>query len=102
MSYRKTRRSQETLAKMRAGRDAARMERPAPDYPTPLPDLRRRLVIEDFDFGHRVHVMEFYRASRVDCYRVVVDGKPWKERIGWSRALAGLRKSLPRVGALPE
>lgn len=99
MPYRKTKRSKEALARMKAGKDAARISRPAPDYPAPLPELRRRLVIEDFDFVHRVHVMEFYRTNRVDCYRVVADGVEWKERIGWSRILAGLRKSMPRVGA---
>lgn len=76
------------------------MAAPAPDYPVTLPDLRRRIVIEDFDFGHQVHVLELYRCDRVDCYRVVADGKEWKQRIGWSRILAGLRKSLPRVGAV--
>ncbi len=99
MAFRKTRRSIETLARMKAGKDSARMERPAPDYPAVLPDLRRRIVIEDFDFGHSVHVMEFYRTNRIDCFRVVVDGKEWKRRIGFSAALAGLRKSMPRVGA---
>lgn len=99
MTYRKTRRSKETLAKMRAGKDHARMARPAPDYPPDLPDLRRRLIVEDYDFGLQVHVLEFYRTKRRDCYRVMVDGALWNPRIGWSRALAGLRKSLPRVGA---
>lgn len=99
MDYRKTRRSKETLARMRAGKDAARMARPAPDYLPALPDLRRRIVITDFDFGECVHTLDLYRTSRVDCYRVHVDGKPWKARIGWSKILEGLRKSLPRVGA---
>lgn len=97
--YRKTRRSKETLAKMQAGRARTKMERPAPDYPPALPDLRRRIVITDYDFGERVHTLDLYRTSRVDCYRVHVDGKPWKARIGWSKILEGLRKSLPRLGA---
>jgi len=89
-----------TWAQIRRARDATRMDGPAPDYPQPLPELRRRIVIEDFDFERRVHVLEFFRTNRVDCYKVVADGKVWKERIGWSQALAGLRKSLPRVGAI--
>lgn len=100
MAYRKTRRSKETLARMQAGKAAARMERPAPEYPPMLPELRRRIVITDYDFGERVHTLDLYRTSRVDCYRVHVDGKPWKARIGWSKILEGLRKSLPRVGAI--
>lgn len=99
MAYRKTKRSRETLARMRAGKDRARMARPAPDHPHQLPDLRRRLIIEDFDFGHTVHVLDFYKSNRIDCFRVVVDGREWKPKIGWSKALAGLRKSLPRIGS---
>lgn len=100
MAYRKTKRSIETLARMRAGKDAARMDRPAPEYPQQLPDLRRRIVVENFDFGHEAHVLEFFKSDRIDCFRVVVDGREWKRRIGFSKALAGLRESMPRVGAV--
>lgn len=99
MAYRKTRRSKETLTRMRAGKDAARTARPAPVHPAILPELRRRIIITDYDFGERVHTLDLYRTGRVDCYRVHVDGLPWKNRIGWSKILEGLRKSLPRVGA---
>jgi hypothetical protein len=75
------------------------MAGPAPDYPIVLPGLRREIIIIDHDFGERVHRLALYKTSRIDCYRVEVDGRPWKERIGWSQILAGLRKSLPRVGA---
>ena len=100
MAYRKTKRSIETLAKMRAGRDRARMDSPALDYPSTLPELRRQIIIRDFDFGEKIHTLDLYRTNRVDCYRVVVDGAEWKRRIGWSQILVGLRKSLPRVGAI--
>lgn len=99
MTYRKTRRSKETLARMQAGRARARMERPEREYSPELPELRRRIVITDYDFGERTHTLDLYRTNRIDCYRVHVDGKPWKARIGWSKILEGLRKSLPRVGA---
>jgi len=100
--YRLTRKAEAQRAKLAAMRrwsDAERMALPPPDYTPELPALRRRIVIEDFDFGHRVHVMELYKTDRIDCYRVVADGKPWKERIGWSQILAGLRKSMPRVSS---
>ena len=87
------------LAAMQRGKAAARMARQAPDYLPELPDLRRRIVIEDWDFSHKIHVLELHRTNRRDCYRVTVDGQPWKDRIGWSAILAGLRKSMPRVGA---
>ena len=102
MTYRltnKAKRQREKLSAMRRGRERARLDGPAPDYPAALPDLRRRIVVEDWDFGHSVHVLELHRTNRVDCYRVIADGVEWKERIGWSKILAGLRKSLPRVGA---
>jgi hypothetical protein len=101
--YRLTKKAEaqrDRLAAMRRGRERTRLESPAPGYPVALPDLRRRIVIENFDFAHEVHVMEFFRTDRIDCFRVVVDGKEWKRRIGFSQALAGLRKSMPRVGAV--
>ena len=102
MTYRLTKKAtqqHQRLVAMRAGRERARIAGPAPDYPHALPDLRRRIVIESFDFGHEIHVLEFFRTNRIDCFRVVVDGQEWKRRIGFSKALAGLRKSMPRVCA---
>ena len=99
MPYRVTKRSAETLAKMRQARAAKRIEGQAPDYPSILPELRRRIVVTDYDFGEVTHTLDLYRTSRIDCYRVHVDGVPWKARMGWSQILASLRKSLPRVEA---
>lgn len=96
----KAKKQRETLAEIRRGRERARIEGPVPDYPAPLPDLRRQIIIRDFDFGEKIHTLDLYRTNRVDCYRVVADGTEWKYRVGWSKILAGLRKSLPRVGAL--
>jgi hypothetical protein len=102
MTYRLTKKAeaqQARLAAMRRGADARRMDSPAPEYPAALPELRRQIIIRDFDFGEKIHTLDLYRTDRVDCYRVVADGVEWKERIGWSKILAGLRKSMPRVGA---
>ena len=87
------------LARMRNAKALKRESGPAPDYPRELPELRKRIVIHDYDFGEVVHTLDLYRTDRIDCFAVHVDGKPWEERIGMSRILAGLRKSMPRVGA---
>lgn len=97
MTYRVTKKRREQLAQMRAAKAKKREAGELPERTPQLPELRRRLVIEDFDYGHQIHVMEFFRTNRIDCFRVVVDGVEWKKSIGWSRALAGLRKSMPRV-----
>ena len=100
--YRLTKKAEaqrQKLEAMRRGRERARMAQPLEERAPELPDLRRRIVVEDFDFGHQVHVLELHRTNRVDCYRVVADGIEWKKRIGWSAILAGLRKSMPRVVA---
>jgi hypothetical protein len=45
--YRRTRKyDAQRLEAMRLGKDRARMERPAPDYPATLPDLRMRITLE--------------------------------------------------------
>ena len=97
MTYRVTKKRRNQLAMMRAAKGRKREAGPAPDYPPQLPELRRRIVIIDYDFGEKVHTLDLYRTNRIDMYRVHVDGQPWKDRMGWSRILTGLRKSLPRV-----
>lgn len=63
-----------------------------------LPLLRRELTVIDHDSGQPItHTLHLYRTNRIDQYRAVADGKPWRDRIGWSRILAGLRKSLQRL-----
>lgn len=81
---------------MQAGRDDARMQRPAPDYPAPLPELRMRITVERFDgAAPEVHVFELKRSRRIDQYRVEVDGQPWRTA-GLAAVLEGLRKAVPR------
>ncbi len=98
MAYRRTKRySAERLRAMKAGKDAARLARPAPDYPPPLPDLRMRITVERFDCGEPTrHVFELRRSRRIDQYRVEVDGQPWAT-CGLSLVLEGLRKATPRM-----
>lgn len=85
------------LEAMRRGKDRARIERSAPGRAPDLPELRREVIVIDYDSGQPVtHTLHLYRTRRVDTYRVEADGKPWK-CCGWSVALAGLRKSYQRV-----
>jgi len=98
MTYRRTRKySAERLRAMQAGRDRARMARPAPDYPPELPDLRMRITVERFDVGTSTrHVFDLRRSRRIDQYRVEVDGVTWRV-CGLSGVLEGLRKATPRM-----
>ena len=104
MAYRRSPRYQERIKRrvlaMQAGRERARMERPAPARWDP-PDLRRRVIIEDYDTGtaQRV-VIDMHATSRIDSYRVVIDGKPQPGRLGWSRILDRVRKAMPRKCSL--
>ncbi len=97
MAYRTTKRQHERLAAMRAAKERRRLAGDPVERVPELPHLRRRIIIIDYDHGRQVHCMDLYRSDRIDCYDVEVDGKPWRQRIGWSRILEGLRKSLPRV-----
>ena len=66
--------------------------------PQSIPELRRIIEITDYDSGEPItHKLELYKTDRIDCYKVLVDGKLWKMRIGWSNILAGIRKALPRL-----
>ena len=86
------------LEAMRRGKDRARMAREPKGRMPDLPDLRRTIVITDYDTGQPVvHRIDLHRCGRVDQYRAVADGKPWMPRIGWSRVLALLRKAYQRL-----
>lgn len=104
MVYRKTEKSIRNAAicaRMRAGKARKRVEGESPDYPAPIPELRRTIIIIDYDNGlYDQHQIDLYKTPRIDQYRAVVDGKEWKKRIGFSAVLAGIRKSMPRVRAI--
>lgn len=103
MSYRSpTKRQRDDQARrleaMRRGKDRARMAREPRGRMPELPLLRREVIVIDFDSGVPVtHTLHLYRCGRIDQYRAEADGKPWKDRIGWSRVLAGLRKAYQRL-----
>lgn len=81
---------------MREGKARARMER---EYVAPWepPELRRRLIVEDYDTGEvKRTVIDMHRTSRIDCYRVTVNDIPQAGRPGWSRVLDMLRRAMPR------
>ena len=95
-----SRKFNERLARARAERQRRRLEAPAPEYPPGPPELRRRIVVEDFDLGEVVrHEVRLYRSRRVDCYVVEVDGKRLPGRMGRARALEMIRKAFVRVRA---
>ena len=100
MAYHKRKTYSKKLKKMREAKERKRLDSEPPEYPRELPDLRRRIIIIDYDFGEVVHVLDLYKTERIDQYRVVADSKEWKKRAGWARVLEGLRKSLPRVLSL--
>ena len=71
-----------------------------PKKPKPastIPDLRRRLIIEDYDTGAvRRTVFDLHATTRIDSYYVTIDGKPQEGRLGWSRILDRVRLAMPR------
>ena len=83
---------------MVASKARIRLSAPPPEYhdcaDTSSPV--RRITVEDCIIGTSHTLTLYISPMRVDQFRVEVDGKPWKDRIGWSRILAGIRKSQPR------
>jgi len=83
----------------RRAKERKRLQGDAPDYPVMLPEIRRRIIIIDYDFGEVRHEIVLHKTNRVDCYQAIIDGNVWKERIGWTKLLEGVRKSFIRVDA---
>ena len=98
--YRNTARSKKIAKKfqnMRNKRAAIRLNDRRTDHS--IPELRRTVIVIDWDFGRTINRMDFYKNDdRIDCYDVETNGKPWKQKIGWSRSLEWLRKAYPRIG----
>lgn len=100
MAYRRSERYQRRIRAMREGKARARMEREPVERWQP-PDLRRRLIVEDYDSGEVARtVIDMHRTPRIDSYRVVIDGKPQAGRLGWSRILDRVRIAMPRKCSL--
>lgn len=79
-------------------RNEKRLAEPPPDYPLKLPELRRKIIITDYDFGEPItHEILLYRTNRVDCYQVCVDGQKLAGRFGWARVLEKIRKAFIRI-----
>ena len=56
-----------------------------PDYPLPVPNLRRIVIVIDFDFGKKiVKFFKFYRTNRIDTYRIVDEDGAYV-KAGWAR-----------------
>jgi len=73
-------------------------EGPPPQYPYEPPEIRRRIIVEDYDFGRTVrHEFVLLKSNRIDCYRVAVEGKLLSGRIGWARVLEMVRKAFLRA-----
>ena len=73
------------------------MARPAQGRMPALPQLRRELIVIDYDTGAPRPNKSLNRCGRIDQYLVEADGQPWRDRIGWSKVLAGVRKSYQRL-----
>ena len=97
MTYRRTKKyTAERLRAMREGKARACLARPAKERAPDLPEMRLRITVERFDVGlPSTHVFTLLRSRRIDQYRVLVDGQPWRV-VGLSAVLEGLRKATPR------
>lgn len=82
-----------------AGKDRARMARPAPEYPPDLSDRTRQIIIRDSFTGteHRFD-LRVYRRRR-DRYLVTVDDEMCLPKpMGWTDAVELAGKCFVRIG----
>lgn len=92
------------LANMRAAKErkrAAKCAGLAPRAAHGLPDLVRRITLEDFVSGKK-HVFDLHSCRRIDQCRVMVDGRLWRDAAGLARVLAGVRKAWGRFGRIRD
>jgi len=88
----------ERMRRWREAKERKRLDGPAPVYPYDPPEIRRRIIIEDYDYGRTVrHEFVLLKSNRIDCYRVAVDGGLLPGRIGWAKVLEMIRKAFLRA-----
>lgn len=88
----------ERMRRWREVREQKRLDWPVPQYPYEPPEIRRRIIVEDYDYGRTVrHEFVLLRSDRIDCYRVAVDGQLLPGRMGWARILELIRKTFLRA-----
>ncbi len=98
MAYRITHRHSRALVE---ARQRARLEREPPEYPPDLPDLRREVLVVDYDSGVPViHHSLLTKSDRMDGYFVTENGVRWQGRHGWARILGTIRQRFPRVRSM--
>ncbi|GAA6203940.1 hypothetical protein [Thalassotalea sp. SU-HH00458] len=96
--YRQTNKASKNYSKSYTNRNNHTSQQEGFVPPQDIPKLRRVIEITDYDSGKPItHKLELLKTDRIDCYEVIADGKLWKERIGSSNILAGIRKALPRL-----
>ena len=91
--------TREKSEQMHAAKARKRMESDPPEYP-PLLDYAapvQCIRISDYRTGQVHQLTLFHSRRRLGCYRVMVNGKTWKQSIGYDRMLRGLRTSLYRL-----
>mgnify|MGYP001033736730 CR=1 FL=1 len=99
--YRRSKKYQQLRARIAqplAARERKRLNQVDEEGITPLlPGLRKKIEITSYDMGEEKTItFDLYQSDRIDCYKVLVDGKLWKKRVGLSKILEGIRKSLPK------
>ncbi len=88
------------LERMREAKERMRVEFPYQERPPVTPMYRRRITVEDFDFGYRRVILHLYDSGRIDSYTVVEDGVVISWRTGFARVLNMLLDRFKRVAAL--
>lgn len=101
MSYRKRTSGSKKFNVMVATKLRKIEEGESPDYPMPLPDLRRKIIIESYELLDPIkHEILLYTTDRIDCYKMIVDDVVVDERIGWAKVLDKIRKAFVRLKGL--
>jgi hypothetical protein len=83
---------------MRAAKARKREALGSREVPLSPPDLRRIVVVIDFDSGRpMMRMMQLWRSDRLDRYRVRTPRGESRRPVSWSNIAATLRKRFPRV-----
>lgn len=80
---------------------SAKIKVPTSNGPIDFNKPVRRLIYEDLKSGQKRQFDLYISPERTDQFKVLINGRVWKERIGWTHILAAIRKTATGFFELP-
>ena len=99
MAFRHRKRGSRKWENARAKKERIRLVRAIEPPPHEFPEVRREIIVRDYDFGLVEHHFVLKKTNRIDSYFIEVD-RVRVDKLGWTGVMRLAEKAFMRVGSL--